>query len=145
MSVEIAHEVAKDLVWENRMDILREDQLIVFAEQHRRVARLIGKVDYVIVDCPLLMCIPYICEGFYKNLEPLIVESWNAFDNISFVLERSPDAVYVEDGRYHNKQQSIEKHQEIVDVLVKYDVEYTSINVHPEAPKTIVSLLSSTI
>ena len=129
LGVEIAHEFAKDMVWDDRLDILKEDQLYVFANQHRRIKRLIGKVDYVIVDCPLLMCIPYIATGFYDSLEPLIVESWNAFENISFVLNRSPDAVYDNRGRYHSESESAEKHAEILAILHKYNVPYTNIDV----------------
>ena len=140
INVEIAHEVAKDYVWEEQLGILHNDQLLVFAQQHRRIYRLMNKVDYIIVDCPLLMCIPYIAEGFLRGLEPLIVESHHTFDSQSFVLNRT-DAEYNPEGRYHNEIESIEKHREIVDVLHKYDIPYSEIDVGPEAPKKIMSLL----
>jgi len=140
INVEVAHEVAKDYVWEEQLDILHHDQLLVFAQQHRRIYRLMNKVDYIIVDCPLLMCIPYIADGFLKGLEPLIVESHHTFDSQSFVLNRS-DATYNPTGRYHNESESIQKHKEIVDVLIKYDIPYSEIDVGPEAPKKIISLL----
>jgi hypothetical protein len=138
IEVEIANEVAKDYVWENQMNILTEDQLIVFAKQHRRVYRLIDKVDYVIADCPLLMCIPYIPKNSYKSLEPLMVEAWNSFDNISFLLQR-PDVPYNEKGRYQNEEESKQKHQEIINVLHKYDVPYWNVVVNPTAPQEIFS------
>ena len=128
ISVEVANEFAKDLVWNNQFDILTEDQLYVFAHQHRRIYRLIDKVDYIIADCPLLMCIPYIAKGFYENLEPLIVEAWNSFDNQSFVLNR-PTFSYESGGRYQDEEGSIKKHEEIIDVLIKYDVRYTELEV----------------
>jgi len=128
ISVEVANEFAKDLVWNNQFDILTEDQLYVFAHQHRRIYRLIDKVDYIIADCPLLMCIPYIAKGFYENLEPLIVEAWNSFDNQSFVLNR-PTFNYESGGRYQDEEGSIKKHEEIIDVLIKYDVRYTELEV----------------
>ena len=141
IDVEIANEVAKDYVWEDRTNVLKEDQLIIFAKQHRRIYRLIGKVDYVIADCPLLMCIPYIPKNSYKLLEPLMVEVWNSFDNISFVLNRA-DVEYNPSGRYHTEEQSVKKHNEIVDVLNKYQVPYTEVAVGPAAPKEIIKLLS---
>lgn len=128
ISVEVANEFAKDLVWNNQFDILTQDQLYVFAHQHRRIYRLIDKVDYIIADCPLLMCIPYITKEFYKNLEPLIVEAWNSFDNQSFVLTR-PKFKYESGGRYQDEEGSIKKHQEIIDVLIKYNVQYTELEV----------------
>jgi hypothetical protein len=143
LSVEIAHEVAKELVWDNQFDILHEDQLFIFAHQHRRVHRLVGKVDYIIVDCPLLMCIPYIPKGSYVKLEPLIAETWNAFDNVSFLLNRSTDIVYDERGRYQDEAGSKAKHGEIIAILDKYDVPYTNVDVDPDAPKRIVEKLQS--
>lgn len=140
LDVEIANEVAKDYVWENRYDVLKEDQLIVFAKQHRRIFRLADKVDFVIADCPLLMCIPYIPENFYENLEPLMVEAHFAFDNINFVLNRA-NVDYNPNGRYHTEEQSKRKHQEIVDMLHLYDPDYTEIDVEPTAPEKMVSLI----
>lgn len=140
--VEIAHEVAKDYVWDERLDVLRNDQLIIFAQQHRRVYRLIDKVDYIIVDCPLLMCIPYIHDKFLKRLEPLIVESHHTFENQNFVLNRIPDADYEERGRYHNKKESVKIHEDIIAILHKYDIPFIEVDVSPETPKNILSLLS---
>lgn len=140
LDVEIAHEVAKDYVWENRENVLKEDQLIIFAEQHRRIFRLADKVDFVIVDCPLLMCVPYIPKNSYKNLEPLMAEAHYAFDNINFVLNRA-DVKYNPNGRYHSEDESKAKHREIVDILDTYDPNYIEINVDPDAPKKMVELI----
>lgn len=142
IEVEVAHEVAKDLVWENQSDILTKDQLYVFALQHRRIYRLVDRVEYIIVDCPLLMCIPYIAEGFLTGLEPLIVESHHTFDNQSFLLNRRPDHKYVTEGRYNTEEESFRIHEKLVDILVKYDEPYIEVDVGEEAPKTILSLLS---
>lgn len=138
IDVEIASEVAKDYVWENRFDVLMEDQLIVFAKQHRRIFRLLNKVDFVIADCPLLMCIPYIPANSYDALEPLMVEAHRAFDNINFVLNRA-EVEYNPNGRYHTEDESIAKHNEIVAVLEKYGCDYTEVNVEPNAPEKMIA------
>jgi nicotinamide riboside kinase len=52
-SVELVTEFAKDLVWENRQETLAI-QPYVSAKQYRNLARLRGKVDYVITDSPIL-------------------------------------------------------------------------------------------
>lgn len=141
INVEVANEFAKDLVWNNQSDILIEDQLYIFAHQHRRIYRLINRVDYIIADCPLLMCIPYIAKEFYTNLEPLIVEAWNSFDNQSFVLNRPKDLKYESRGRYQDEEGSFKKHKEIVDVLIKYDVRYTEVDVDEHTVDTIYETL----
>ena len=140
LDVEISQEFAKDLVWNNQFDILKEDQLYVFAHQYRRISRLIGKVDYIIADCPLLMCIPYIAEGFFTKLEPLIVEIWNSFDNQSFLLTRPTDFKYEAEGRYQDEEGAVNQHNKIVDVLTKYDVSYSEVNVK-QAVTQIIALV----
>ena len=142
IEVEIAHEFAKDLVWDNQTDILKTDQLYVFAHQYRRIYRLMNKVEYIIVDCPLLMHIPYIADGFLVGLEPLIVESHHTFNNQSFLLNRRPDHKYVTEGRHNTEEESFRIHDELVDILNKYNEPYTEVVVSPDAPKTILSLLS---
>jgi predicted ATPase len=52
-SVELVTEFAKDLVWENRQATLAI-QPYVSAKQYRNLARLRGKVSYVITDSPIL-------------------------------------------------------------------------------------------
>lgn len=139
-NVELVTEVAKDYVWENRFNVLTSDQLIIYAEQHRRMDRLRGHVDYIVTDCPLLMCIAYIPPGFYKGLEPLIVESARSFDNTNFVLGRA-EGTHSDNGRYHSEQQSIDKDREIVDILGTYDPTYDVIPVNEYTVETIFRLV----
>lgn len=123
LNVEMVTEVAKDYVWEERFNVLTSDQLIIYAKQHRRLDRLRGRVDYVITDCPLLMCIAYIPPNSYDLLEPLIVQSATTFDNFNVILRRA-DGTHKDEGRYHNEQESKEKDKEIWRLLDKYDPDY---------------------
>ena len=53
LSVELVTEYAKDMVWENRQNIL-DDQIYIFAKQQRRIARLRDHhIDWVITDSPI--------------------------------------------------------------------------------------------
>ena len=47
-------EFAKDLVYENRMDTMK-DELYIFAKQNHRLFRVKDKVDVIITDRPLLL------------------------------------------------------------------------------------------
>ena len=48
-SVELNNEFAKECVWEDNVPMLK-DQLYMLAHQHRKILRLVGKVDYVITN-----------------------------------------------------------------------------------------------
>jgi len=143
-NVEFATEYAKDLVWEERLNILQEDQLYIFAKQHRKVFRLKDQVEYIVTDCPLLMHIPYIPLGSYTHLEPLIVESALTFNNVNIVLERAK-GTHVDRGRVHSEEQSELKDQQIRYVLQVYDPTYTIVPVDEHAVDTIFDLLKHTL
>jgi len=55
LNIELVTEYAKDLVWEERNNILK-DQLYILAKQNRRLERLRNKgIDVVVTDSPLLL------------------------------------------------------------------------------------------
>lgn len=125
--VEIVTEYAKEMVYEQRANIM-DDQLYIFAKQYRRVSRLRGQVDYVIVDSPVLMSCAYILEGYYENLEPLVVEAFKSFDNYNFILERPSEEEYKQANRVQTFEEAQEKDRRIETLLNKYSEPYTPIN-----------------
>lgn len=54
MSVELVREYAKDIVWADNLSLLT-NQLHIVAEQNDRVCRLLGRVDWIITDSPILL------------------------------------------------------------------------------------------
>ena len=114
ISVELVTEYAKDLVWSNRLEDMLDQQEYIFAKQNHRIHRLRGKVDYAIVDSPLLLSYAYP----KANEEQKGVEKWPAIDaflefvvkvystytNENFYLMR-PDS-YQEGGREHDIEQA---------------------------------------
>ena len=143
MQVEFAAEVAKDYVWEERFNILKHDQLAIFAKSHRKIDRLRDQVDYVITDCPLLMHIVYIPKDSYKGIKPLIVEVAQSFENINILLTRSDKVAHSEVGRYHNEDEARVLDRQITNLLDTYDPTYYTIPVHSYSTETIFNLLSN--
>lgn len=140
INVELVTEYAKDMVWEDRIDIL-EEQIYIFAKQFRRISRLRNKVDYVIVDSPLLNCVAYMTDGYYPKLEPLVVEVMNSFNNVNYMLDRSVE--YVRIGRHQTEDQAREKDAALVSLLEKHNEPYTVIQVDDCTTDVIVTNLLS--
>jgi tRNA uridine 5-carbamoylmethylation protein Kti12 len=88
MNVELVTEYAKEMTWEKRHNILT-DELYIFAKQHRRIRRLLGEVDYVVTDSPILLCILYRQADYTETLDELILELWNSYENLNFFLRRT--------------------------------------------------------
>ena len=72
LDVELVTEYVKDLVWDKRYKEL-SNQIICFGQQMRRIERLIGQVDIIITDSPLLLN-AYYNKDKYINLIPLVLE-----------------------------------------------------------------------
>jgi len=102
-SVELVTEYAKDLIYSGAEHRL-VDQAFLFAEQHHRVSRLVGKVDYVITDSPLVLSAFYMPKDYPKEFEAFVMAMNARYDNVNLYLER--DHPYKEEGRIHSEVQS---------------------------------------
>ena len=82
----------------------------MLAHQHRKILRLVGKVDYVITDSPVLLSGIYreLYDGpMYSNLiDQLALECYNKYDNINFMLDR-PN-FFKQTGRAQDEEGSID-------------------------------------
>lgn len=99
-SVELVDEYAKQLTWEERQKEM-VNQIYIFAKQYKKLERLIGKVDYVITDSPLLLSLVYPSKSYFPALAPLVEQVNNSFDNRNIVLERT--FKFVQKGRNQNE------------------------------------------
>ena len=90
LNVELVTEYAKDAVWEKRYNIL-DDQLYIFAKQHRRIARLQAhNIDWVVTDSPIALGLVYQNSTNLGSLfADLVMDVFGKFDNYNFLLSRS--------------------------------------------------------
>lgn len=119
MNVELVTEVAKDFVWEGRMQTL-DIQPYVTIKQFRNLYRLKGKVDYVISDSPILLgCI------YADKYAPTLPASYKQFivdlhrqeldPSINIILRRVFD--YDSNGRYQSEDEAHQLDQDMRNVL----------------------------
>lgn len=128
--VELVTEVAKDFVWEDRQTTLTLQPYITI-KQWRNLARVKGKVDYVITDAPILMgCVysdmftPHLPASYKQFIVDLHRQELNPSVNIQ--LQRSFD--YDTTGRYQTEDQAKEIDQRITKILLEVEEEVWSIS-----------------
>ncbi|TFG97417.1 hypothetical protein E4H12_08670 [Candidatus Thorarchaeota archaeon] len=113
--VELIHEVAKDLIWEEAHHIFGEQDYI-FALQHRLIRRLTRHdIDYAVVDCSILLGLFYYPWDFPPSFKQFVEDVFDSYDNINIFLDRSPDIEYVQAGRNETPEQALAKDNEMLD------------------------------
>lgn len=124
INAEMALEYAKDLVWEERFATL-ENQIYVFGKQLHRMNRLVGKVDVIITDSPLLLSPIYKPKGISQVFDELVLEEFNKFNNVNYFIERKKP--FNQKGRLQTEEQAKEKDKKIKDFLKNYFVFFHTI------------------
>lgn len=124
INCEMALECAKELVWENSLDVLN-DQIYIFAKQLHKLNILKDKVDVVITDSPLLLSLIYGKSNSYY-FRKLIKEQFDQFTNINYYVRRN--AIFNPKGRLQTLEEAVEKDSEIFNLLDKYDISYKSVS-----------------
>lgn len=117
-SVEYVSEYAKELVWENALELLK-DQKHVFENQNRRIARLLGKVNYIVTDSPTILSLIY-GNLYGRKISPdfrrIVSASYKNQNNYNFVIRRDPK-VFETEGRIQNLKESIKIDRQIIKML----------------------------
>lgn len=121
---EYTAEHAKDLAWEGRLALRRND-VHIFAEQHNRQFRLDGQVDCIISDSPLLL------SSVYRDppdtlLHAFVLQEFKKYENVNFYVKRLKP--YNPLGRQGDK-----KHAELIDektinMLRNEQIEFTIVD-----------------
>lgn len=128
-SVELVTEYAKDVTWDKRFDLL-EDQTYVFAKQNRRLARLKDQVEWVVTDSPLPLSLLYMPKDYFKSFEPLAMEIWNSYQNISFIMRRNFE--YQTLGRKEDLDSAHQLDRDLQDFFEKYGITPYELHHNPE-------------
>ena len=148
ISCDNPYEFPKLLAWDENHSAIR-DQLYVLANQHRGIVKSYGKVDFIILDSPILLSLTY--RNYYKSNEypatlygesfdKLVLDTFNQYDNINIVLNRSI-GLHNEKERYQTLKQSILLDVEIENTLIKHQLPYTKLDVGDNTVNEILGLI----
>ncbi len=125
-SVEFVNEYAKECVFEERFNIIKEDQLYVFANQNRKLFRLIDQYEYVIMDSPIILSNVYIQRDSFYNIEKfssLVTSTFKKYPNRNYFISLNKDFYYEKEGRIHSVEESLHLEKVIKDMLKDNDIE----------------------
>lgn len=141
LEVELVTEYAKDMVWEGRHNIL-EDQIYVFAKQHRRIARLKNHgLDWVITDSPICLGLVYVKENtLSNNFSNLVMEVYNSYENYNFLLQRN--VKYNPIGRNQDESTAKEFDIKVSNLLTHYNEPFETILGGELAVETILKKIN---
>jgi hypothetical protein len=148
ISCDAPYEFPKILAWDENYSAIK-DQLYVIANQHRGIVKSWGKVDYIIMDSPILLSLVY--KSYYKgneypsilyneSFDKLIVDIHSKYDNLNILLKRSI-GIHNEKERYQTLEQSLELDLLIQKMLDDNHIQYTEIEVGDDTVSQILKLL----
>ena len=147
------YEFPKILAWDENYSAI-SDQLYVIANQHRGIVKSYGKVDYIILDSPVLLSLIY--KDYYnkergsdypsklykENFDNMILDIHNGYDNINILLKRG-NGVHNEKERYQNLEESKSIDKMIEDSLKLHKIKYTSIEVNEDTISNIYKIINN--
>jgi len=143
------YEFPKLLAWDENHSAIR-DQLYVLANQHRGIVKSYGKVDYIILDSPILLSLTY--RNYYKSNEypatlygvsfdKLVLDTFNQYDNINILLERSDEGSHNEKERYQTLEESKKLDKAIELSMITNNIPYYVVKVGKNTIKDILKIL----
>lgn len=121
-NVEYVTEYAKDLVYEDRLNVLSDDQLYIFAKQHRKILRLKDTVEYIVTDSPLLFSIAYNrmnVNSIYDSdsFEDLVLSVYKQYPSQDLFLIRKENIKYETHGRTQTYNEALLVDSSIFSIL----------------------------
>lgn len=111
---ELVMEFAKDKVWEESYKTL-DNQIYVFGKQFHRIYRLLGKVDVVITDSPILLSLYYGKDNTPQSFKDLVIDTFKELNTFDVFLNRKKK--YNPKGRLQTEEKARDIDVELKNLL----------------------------
>ncbi len=121
VNCEYTSEYAKDKAWDETL-LVCYNPYEICAEQYQRQFRLMGKVDVIITDSPLLLQAAYNDEPEFNDLA---VHLFKKFNNYNYVIKRKKE--FNPKGRAHNLEEAKKLDEKMYVLLNTYGEEYVEL------------------
>jgi len=120
LNVELVTEWCKEKVYE-KAPYPFKDQLYTFAKQNKKVRQLIGVVDYIVSDSPIVQGLVY-AENEPDLFPQMVLQYFNTYDNLNILLK--PTHAYHTEGRLQTEEEAHLIGDNIEIMLRKYNIPY---------------------
>src|SRR6266404_6007737 len=137
INCELVSEFAKDLVWEKRFKTFK-NQVYMFGKQHHRIHRLLGEVDVIVTDSPIILTPMYDVEK-REVLTKLVMDEYAKSNNINFFIKRFKK--YNPKGRNQTEKEAKVIDKKLKDFLNEHRIEYFEIDGKREAIADIANII----
>lgn len=133
--VELVTEYAKDCVYEGKTNILKVDQLYVFAKQNHKLKMIqeySENIDFIITDSPLILSNIYgeINNSINDEFKALVTSIFNSYENVNFLINRKNQFLYEKEGRIQNDEEAAEIQGMVKQYLIDNSIIYEDLNVN---------------
>lgn len=115
ITVEMAPEFAKEVIWQETTPRILNNQIHVFGVQHNRIHRLLGQVEVVVTDAPLINSVLYDPEGNH-DFHKLVLTEHHKLNNLNFLVKRLKK-FEGGTGRIHDEHKSLDLDAKIKKIL----------------------------
>lgn len=121
INCEYVSEYAKQLTWEKSYIRLR-DQFHVFGEQHLRQSSMVGKVDFLLTDSPIILGAIYAPPEYPDSFRETMFWAFNQFDNVNFFVKRR--STFNQEGRNQTLEQAKDIDNSVEEMLIKHNIPF---------------------
>lgn len=122
INAEYVSEFAKDKVYENNGEVFKHQEYL-FGKQSFKMGRVRDKVQVMVVDSPLILCIVYNNdEKLGHDFDETVWNMFNSYDNRNYLLTRKH--TYENEGRFQNEEESLEVRKQLVNALDSMNISY---------------------
>lgn len=122
INAEYVSEFAKDKLYENNGEVFKHQEYL-FGKQSFKMGRVRNKVQVMVVDSPLILCIVYnnneiIGEYFNKT----VLNVFDSYTNRNYLLTRKH--TYEDKGRFQNEEEALKVRKQIINALDEMNISY---------------------
>ncbi len=130
-NVEYCQEYAKDLVWREKYEILRNQHIVAY-HQFKALKGASKHVEAAITDGSLIHNFYYNknIDINYSNIElteKRINKYYKKFNNIVIYLKRNPKYKYQQEGRYQTEEEAKDIDGNILDILIEKNIKHIEV------------------